>query len=151
MLGEYTHTCVSQTYVFLPKIAAFTLFNYVAHLFVLCIDRFSLLISDSVQASRWKPIRVGSRGSPISHWLFADDLLLFDEASNDKIIEVSYVLDRFCRAFGQKVSASKTVVYFSKNISSSIKEHTIYHYYSMGKYNGILIVHAEFERVIFMM
>ncbi|PKI66401.1 hypothetical protein CRG98_013203 [Punica granatum] len=47
------------------------------YLFVLCIERLAHLIFDSVEAGRWKPIRIGAQGLPISHIMFADDLLQF--------------------------------------------------------------------------
>lgn len=53
------------------------------YLFVLCIDKFSHLISHSVDKKQWKTIKVGSDGSVMSHLMSADDLLLFGKASKN--------------------------------------------------------------------
>ncbi|PKI60521.1 hypothetical protein CRG98_018997 [Punica granatum] len=53
------------------------------YLFVLCIERLAHLIYDSVSSGRWRPIRVRAQGLAISHIMFADDILLFVEASEE--------------------------------------------------------------------
>lgn len=70
------------------------------YLFVLCLQRLSHCILDSVNARRWKPIRIGSHGPPISHLMFADDILLFAEASLEQMNELGLVMGNFCRASG---------------------------------------------------
>lgn len=57
------------------------------YLFVLCLERFSHCILDSVNSRRWNPIRVGVHGPPVSHLMFADDILLFAEASQEQMGE----------------------------------------------------------------
>ncbi|XP_031402735.1 uncharacterized protein LOC116212324 [Punica granatum] len=72
------------------------------YIFVLCIERLSHLISSAVGDGIWRPIRTGRHGSPISHLMFADDLLLFSEASMEQVQVIKNVLDAFCAASGQK-------------------------------------------------
>lgn len=50
------------------------------YLFILCMEKLSLAISEAVQDGRWKPISV-SRGGPKFSHLFADDILLFAKAT----------------------------------------------------------------------
>lgn len=51
------------------------------YLFVLCMERLCQLIEHSIESRQWKPISL-SRGRPkLSHICFADDLILFVEAS----------------------------------------------------------------------
>lgn len=59
------------------------------YLFVLCLERLSHCISDSVLEGRWLPMRVGSQGPTISHLMFVDDILLFAEATTEQIGEVN--------------------------------------------------------------
>ncbi|KAH9769016.1 reverse transcriptase domain-containing protein [Citrus sinensis] len=78
------------------------------YIFVLCIERLSC----------WKPIRLVKRGTPLTHLFFADDLLLFAEASIDQAYIIDAVLENYCRSSEAKVNKSKTKVFFSKNVLS---------------------------------
>lgn len=51
------------------------------YIFVLCMERLSQLISLAVEQHFWKPICLSRNGPPLSHLCFADDLILFGEAS----------------------------------------------------------------------
>lgn len=75
------------------------------------------------QAGRWKPIRLGTHGPPISHLTFVDDILLFVEASVEQIGELSLVLGKFCKPSCQKVNNSKIVIHFSKNVLLEKQNH----------------------------
>ena len=55
------------------------------YVFILCMDKLSHIISDTVEKKLWNPMRVGTNGPAISHLMFADDLLLLGEASMDQI------------------------------------------------------------------
>ena len=59
-------------------------------------------------------------GTPPSHLFFADDLLLFAEASSAQAFFINSVLEEFCLSSGAMVNKSKTQVYFSKNISRAV-------------------------------
>ncbi|CAA0806859.1 Uncharacterized mitochondrial protein AtMg01250 [Striga hermonthica] len=54
------------------------------YLFVLCIERLAHAIQNAVHEEKWKPISVGRGRVQIPYLLFADDLLLFLEASVDQ-------------------------------------------------------------------
>lgn len=53
------------------------------YLCVLRMDRLSHIICKEVDGGRWKPLQASSRWPKISYLFFADDLLLFAEASDD--------------------------------------------------------------------
>ncbi|KAH9798495.1 reverse transcriptase domain-containing protein [Citrus sinensis] len=88
------------------------------YIFVLCIERLSHGISQAVWEGSWKPIRLAKRGTPLTHLFFADDLLLFAEASLDQASIIDAVLENFCRNSEAKVNKLKTKVFFSKNVQT---------------------------------
>ena len=51
--------------------------------------------------------------------MFADDLLLFSEASLDQM-QIMKCLDSFCKASRQKVNCEKTKILFSKNVRAKV-------------------------------
>ncbi|CAA7016726.1 unnamed protein product [Microthlaspi erraticum] len=65
----------------------------------------------------WKPIRLSRGGPQLSHVCFADDLILFAEASVHQIRVVRRILTQFCVASGQKVNLEKSKIFFSDNVS----------------------------------
>ena len=55
------------------------------YLFVLCMERLCHQIDFSVAKKEWKPIKLSRGGPALSHICFADDLILFAEASVSQI------------------------------------------------------------------
>lgn len=89
------------------------------YLFVICIEFLTHIIMDKVNEGTWKPMKAGRNGPSISHLMFADDLLLFSEASQNQMNIILDCLNMFCSISGQKVNARKTSICFSKNVSSN--------------------------------
>ena len=65
---------------------------------------------------KWKPIRLAKHGTPLTHLFFADDLLLFAEASIDQAYVINAVLENYCRSSEAKVNKMKTKVFFFQRI-----------------------------------
>ena len=86
------------------------------YLFMLCMERLAQLIHLVIHDGSWKPIRLVRNGPTILHLFFADDMLLFAEASETQVNVIEEILHKFCVASGQKVSVTKTNVFFSKNV-----------------------------------
>ena len=87
------------------------------YLFVLCMERLNQIIEEAIIGGRWRPIHASRGGPKLSNLFFADDIILFAEASCEQAGVIRECLDRFCRASGQKVSLQKSTVYFSHNVS----------------------------------
>jgi hypothetical protein len=112
------------------------------YLFVLCMDKLSHLIAEAVEDGQWKPMRAGRNGPLISHLMFADDLLLFSQATDESMMVVMNVLQNFCSMSGQQVNYDKSSIFISRNVSvakrasltiqSGLKETT-----QLGKYLGV--------------
>lgn len=56
----------------------------------------------------------------VSHLMFADDVVLFGEASRDQAQVVKECLAEFCAWSGQKISNNKSSIYFSPNTNEAI-------------------------------
>ena len=87
------------------------------------MKRSSQLISVVVDKKLWKPIQLGKKGpKKLSHLTFANDLILFAEATMDQVNVASSCFDFFCGTLGGKVSNDKTRVFFSQNVNWRMKE-----------------------------
>jgi mannosylglycoprotein endo-beta-mannosidase len=91
------------------------------YLFVLCMDKLSHIIIKAVEDGRWNGIKAGRNGLMISHLMFADDLLLFGEATEAQMKCVLDSLNLFCAMSGQETSQEKTSVLFSNNVDRGMK------------------------------
>ena len=81
------------------------------------MERLGHLIHLTMTRGRWKPIQVSRSGPHLSHLFFADDLILFVEASIDQIKVMMECLETFCSIFRQKVSLQKSCICFLKGAS----------------------------------
>ncbi|CAN0870549.1 Putative ribonuclease H protein At1g65750 [Linum grandiflorum] len=118
------------------------------YLFTLCIERLSQLIRLEEDSGSWKSIELARRATKLTHIFFADDLVLFGEASTAQARVVTEVLDKFCLASGQTVSKEKSCVYFSKNVSNDLAdcicvELGIARTANLGRYLGMPVIHGR--------
>lgn len=88
------------------------------YLFVLCMERLNQVIEEAIIAQRWKPIHASRNSPQLSNLFFADDIILFGEATVDQTMVIKDCLNRFCGASGSKISFGKSRVYFSNNVSA---------------------------------
>ncbi|WJX47132.1 hypothetical protein P8452_33857 [Trifolium repens] len=95
------------------------------YLFVLCMDKLSHLIMHAADNSKWIGIKAGRAGPMVSHLMFADDLLLFGEATEKQMRCVTNTLNQFCSMSGQEVSYEKTSILFSRNVERGLKNKLI--------------------------
>ncbi|KFK31800.1 hypothetical protein AALP_AA6G160500 [Arabis alpina] len=124
------------------------------YLFVLCLERLCLLIDHSISLKEWIPISLSCGGPKLSHICFADDLILFPEASVTQIRVIRRVLERFCVASGQKVSLEKSNIFFSSNVSRDLEklisdESIIKSTRELGKYLGMPVLQKRINKETF--
>lgn len=118
------------------------------YIFILCMERLSQVITQEVTKGRWKPVKMGRQGPPLSHLFFADDLLIMGTTDDRQIELVQDVLERFCVASGLRVSMSKTRIHFSKNlpqhtIRSICAKLNIQKTEDLGRYLGVPLLHRR--------
>lgn len=111
-------------------------------------------IESAVGRREWKPIGLSRGGPKLSHVCFADDLILFAEASVAQVRVIRRVLERFCVASGQKVSLEKSKIFFSNNVSRDMEilisaESGIGSTRELGKYLGMPILQKRINKETF--
>ena len=124
------------------------------YLFVLCMERLCHMIDLSTASKKWKPISISRGGPKLSHICFADDLILFAEASVSQIRIIRGILETFCQASGQKISLEKSKIFFSKNVSRELgklisNESGIQATQDLGKYLGMPVLHKKINKDTF--
>lgn len=111
-------------------------------------------IQYKVAEGRWKALRASITRPKLSNLFFADDLLLFFEASDDQVGCVTEGLERFCRALGQKVNFQISLLYCSPKVPSQDAERLslelgIPQTKDLGRYLGQQLVHSGNNRVAY--
>lgn len=118
------------------------------YIFVLCIERLSHIIRGAIAQGKWKGIKLHRYGLTLSHFLFADDMVLFAEASEEQISVIKECLDSFCNASGQRVNYNKSHILFSSNVPSVRAEVIsnsigIQQTNDLGRYLGVQTIHGR--------
>jgi hypothetical protein len=62
-------------------------------------------------------VRFGKEGLTVTHLLFADDSVVFMEATRESMMDLKRVLQRYEASSGQKVNLQKSSIYFGKGCS----------------------------------
>nr|KYP64300.1 Putative ribonuclease H protein At1g65750 family [Cajanus cajan] len=118
------------------------------YLFVFCMERLALRIFESLQEGHWKSIQLSPGGLPLSHLLFADDILLFGQASEDQACLVASILEEFSRASGLRVNLTKSKFVSSRRVSQRRIDTLegllgISHTARIGRYLGVPMMHGK--------
>ncbi|KAL0405415.1 UNVERIFIED_CONTAM: putative mitochondrial protein [Sesamum latifolium] len=80
---------------------------------------FSNLIRQAEEEGRLKGITVSRQTPRVSHLLFADDTLIFYQATTEAFNCVYHILTKFECASGLKINLQKSAVVFSKNMENA--------------------------------
>ncbi|GAA0164311.1 hypothetical protein LIER_43678 [Lithospermum erythrorhizon] len=91
------------------------------YLYILCTEGLIALINSVVARGEWNGVRVGRNGPVVSHWLFADDALLFAGALVEECRVVKEVLQQYKSSSGQRVNYAKSAISFSLNVGEDLR------------------------------
>lgn len=91
------------------------------YLFILAMEVLSWDIKEDVSRGVWTPFKVAREGTEISHLFFADDLILFGEASEKQISRMMARMEAFSKISGLKINLSKSLIYCSLNTCCRVK------------------------------
>lgn len=69
-----------------------------------------------------KGISVSLHAPWISHMLFADDYLIFTQATKQGVDRIARILYEYNRGSGQLVNKQKSAVFFSENYNEEVKD-----------------------------
>jgi hypothetical protein len=91
------------------------------YLFLFCVEGFSKLLKKAQDEDMLKGVKFGSDGPHITHLLFADDSIVFLEASMESLLTLKEVLANYERASGQKVNLGKSSIFFGDGCADERK------------------------------
>ncbi|XP_062013973.1 uncharacterized protein LOC133730390 [Rosa rugosa] len=92
------------------------------YLFLIGAKGFSALLQQKHLLGLLPGVEVCSEAPSVNHLLFADDSMLYAQASLEACYEIQDVIDTYGRASGQLVNFNKSSVVFSKNVQVDVQD-----------------------------
>lgn len=86
------------------------------YLFVICMEKLSIAISEAVLDRKWLPIKVSANGLHFSHLFFADDVLLFSKATCSQAKMMADLFTKFSHHSGLSINVTKSRAFFSTGV-----------------------------------
>ncbi|KAA3461612.1 reverse transcriptase [Gossypium australe] len=92
------------------------------YLFLLCAEGFSTLLEDAKKNGRMRGAPIGRERFTINHLFFADDCILFGDATYEGACTVRDIIREYEMCAGQKVNYDKSLIYYGANVKEEVKE-----------------------------
>ncbi|XP_023871998.2 uncharacterized protein LOC111984613 [Quercus suber] len=92
------------------------------YLFLFCAEGLSAMFHQAVQRRRLRGIAASRSGPKLSHLFFADDSLIFGQATHEECAEIRRILKVYEDSSGQQLNKQKTSLYFSRNTAREVQE-----------------------------
>ncbi|XP_061999224.1 uncharacterized protein LOC133716539 [Rosa rugosa] len=110
------------------------------YLFLIGAEGFSALLQQKQEMGLLPGIEVCNEAPAVNHLLFADDSMLYANATLEDCYHIQDVIETYGRASGQLVNFDKSSVVFSKNVSEYMKG-------EVSSYLGVQVV-ASHEKYL---
>jgi hypothetical protein len=91
------------------------------YLFLFCVEGFSALLKEAQQANELRGVTFGASGPHVTHLLFADDSVVFLEATTESMQTLKKILIDYELSSGQKVNLQKSSIFFGKGCQEGVK------------------------------
>ncbi|KAA3460420.1 reverse transcriptase [Gossypium australe] len=88
-------------------------------IFDLC-RRFLCLLEYAKQHGLMREASVGRERFSINHLFFADDCILFGDASQEGVCTIRDIIRKYEKSAGQKVNYDKSLIYFGANVKEEV-------------------------------
>ncbi|CAN1250765.1 Putative ribonuclease H protein At1g65750 [Linum perenne] len=91
-------------------------------LFILLTNSLSFLIDKGLREGRLKGMKINERCPTLTHVLFADDTIIFGDASASEAITIRETMEKYANLTGQTINPDKSSIKFSKHTPNALKE-----------------------------
>ncbi|CAN6724151.1 unnamed protein product [Malus baccata var. baccata] len=124
------------------------------YLFLLCTEGFSMLIRRGLERGALHGFKISSAGAPLTHLFFADDSVVFGNASVEEAENIVEVLKTYARGSGQEINLNKSSVFFGANTSKKMRANIvdslmIQSKQGFGKYLGLQADFGHSKKAVF--
>ncbi|KAL9687227.1 hypothetical protein QQ045_031625 [Rhodiola kirilowii] len=91
-------------------------------LFIICMESFSRLLHRHISDGLLQPYFVKTGALQVNHLLYADDLLLFTNGTEQSIKNLMHMINRFCTWTGQALNSSKSNIFFPQAMDTEHRQ-----------------------------
>lgn len=91
-------------------------------LFNLCINQLSTSIQKECERGDWKPFCFNNQEVLLSHMVFANDIVIFGEATLENIQHVLRLVEDFCLASEQTINYTKSQIVYLNSLLADIAQ-----------------------------
>ncbi|CAN1227539.1 Putative ribonuclease H protein At1g65750 [Linum grandiflorum] len=94
-------------------------------LFILMSNALSIMIERKLSAGLIHGIRLSRTGPLLTHCLFADDTIIFGQATTTEASAISTLMEEYGTLTGQELNQEKSSIYFSANVPQETKDRIV--------------------------
>ncbi|CAN1150401.1 LINE-1 retrotransposable element ORF2 protein [Linum perenne] len=111
-------------------------------LFIILTNSLSFLLEKGIQEGKLKGLQLNKRCPTLTHVLFADDTIIFGEASVRDAINIKETMEKYANLTGQTINNEKSAIMFSRHTPQPLKERVkgclgLQSTIQFGKYLGV--------------